>query len=107
MRLIDADALKEKMWRGEVDTREKIDEIIDNAPTVAYPFEKFRSMFCGTCQAYMRIEPDRPKGEWIKDNSGNHFCSECGSCALYHEIGTQIESRFCPNCGADMRGKEI
>ena len=48
----------------------------------------------------------RPQGEWIKDNSGDRFCSECGSCALYHEIGTIFESRFCPNCGADMRGKE-
>ena len=36
----------------------------------------------------------RPQGEWIKDNSGDRFCSECGSCALYHEIGTIFESRF-------------
>ena len=34
VRLIDANALKEKMWRSEVDTREKIVDIIDNAPTV-------------------------------------------------------------------------
>lgn len=46
---------------------------------------------------------ERPKGEWIKDNSGNRFCSECGSSALYHEIGLIIESRFCPNCGAKMK----
>lgn len=52
------------------------------------------------CQAY---EKARSKGEWIKDNSGDRFCSECGSCALYHEIGVKIESRFCPNCGADMQ----
>ena len=47
---------------------------------------------------------ERPQGEWIKDNSGNRFCSECGSCALYHEIGLKFESRFCPNCGAKMNG---
>lgn len=47
---------------------------------------------------------ERPQGEWIKDNSGNRFCSECGSSALYHEIGLQIESRFCPKCGAYMKG---
>lgn len=61
-----------------------VHRIIDNAPPV----------------------PERPQGAWIKDNSGDRFCSECGSCALYHEIGLKIESRFCPNCGADMRGKE-
>ena len=47
---------------------------------------------------------ERPQGEWIKDNSGNRFCSECGSPALYHEIGLIFESRFCPNCGAKMKG---
>ena len=49
---------------------------------------------------------ERSQGEWIKDNSGDRFCSECGSCALYHEIGLIFESRFCPYCGADMRGEE-
>ena len=33
-RLIDADALKEKICRSDVSTREKISNIIDNAPTV-------------------------------------------------------------------------
>lgn len=54
---------------------------IDNAPTV---------------------EPK--KGEWITDKSGDHFCSECRKSALYHEIGVKIESRFCPYCGASMKG---
>ena len=49
----------------------------------------------------------RPQGEWIKDNSGDRFCSVCGKSALYHEIGLIIESRFCPNCGADMYGGGI
>lgn len=34
MRLIDADELKEVIYRSSVDTREKINNIIDNAPTV-------------------------------------------------------------------------
>lgn len=33
MRLIDADVLMEKIWREEVDTREKIADIIKNVPT--------------------------------------------------------------------------
>jgi hypothetical protein len=47
-------------------------------------------------------QPERKKGEWI-DKSGGiegawNYCSVCGEQAidLYD---------FCPNCGADMRGK--
>lgn len=60
--------------------------------------EKSKSDFLELCK-----NEERTQGEWIKDNSGNRFCSECGSSALYHEIGLIIESRFCPNCGCDMR----
>lgn len=66
-------------------------DLVENAPTV---------------DAIVNTIEVRPQGEWIKDNSGNRFCSECGSSALYHEIGIIIESRFCPNCGADMRGEK-
>ena len=55
-------------------------------------------------QAISKLESDTtPQGEWIKDNSGNRFCSECGNSALYHEIGLKFESRFCPNCGLSMK----
>lgn len=40
---------------------------------------------------------ERPKGEWIFID-GQHVCSKCN---LYNGV----ESDFCPNCGADMRGK--
>lgn len=40
--------------------------------------------------------PEREKGEWIYTD-GQHVCSKCN---LYNGI----ESDFCPNCGADMRG---
>lgn len=41
------------------------------------------------------------KGEWIDMGSGQ-VCSEC------HEIqyGYDNYRRYCPNCGADMRGEE-
>ncbi len=74
MRPIDADTLREVLRRFfPVEVLEGIEpktlfaqimHDIDNAPTVAYPFEKFKTMLCGTCQAYMRIEPERPQ-EWI------------------------------------------
>jgi len=57
-------------------------------------------------------EPERKKGEWIKEDlsgyltpGGNsiYHCSECG-----HTEGPWPHPRltnFCPNCGADMRGE--
>lgn len=108
--LISREALKEEMQKADIkandyETLAKMYEnCVDNAPTVAYPFEKFRTMFCGTCQAYMRIEPQRPQGEWVPD-AGGYQCNKCFDHAL--EInGIEIRSNFCPNCGADMRGKD-
>ena len=43
---------------------------------------------------------ERKRGEWVSLN-GWITCSECGSEPPNE---TNIESDFCPNCGADMRG---
>ena len=50
---------------------------------------------------------ERERGEWI-----NGRCKCCGEKALYeHYYGTdgmeycRALSNFCPNCGADLRGK--
>lgn len=59
------------------------------------------------------------KGEWIKTQSGDKdfpesiVCSRCKEENSYLEFDehhepihkTFIKSKFCPNCGADMRGK--
>ena len=37
-------------------------------------------------------------GEWIDKGSLSCRCSNCG-------CKSSKESNFCPNCGADMRGK--
>lgn len=119
VRLIDADELKKAIeplannhtvvscaYRNMLD-------IIDNAPTVEphylsdLPDETIKSLqtvAIDVSDGFVVFERKRPQGEWIKDNSGDRFCSVCGKSALYHEIGLMIESRFCPNCGADMQG---
>ena len=49
--------------------------------------------------------PDREKGEWELDESDNSVrCKKCG-CFLYPSDISDGEAHFCPNCGADMRGK--
>ena len=62
-------------------------------------------------------QPERKKGKWIRhntyhgdDTSGyvdpDWRCSECGKQAMVNEWMMYDLSDFCPNCGADMRGKE-
>ena len=53
------------------------------------------------------------KGEWIesKERSKHWYCSVCGGIHTDPETGKWREIfdykyPFCPNCGADMRGKE-
>jgi hypothetical protein len=52
------------------------------------------------------------RGEWIHgctDGAGTEFCycSACGEDALKDKGGYTEFSRYCPNCGADMRGIEV
>lgn len=101
MRLIDADALNEEFKEvyplatnemgGVVNKR--IYEIIDNAPTVLHD-----NYSLGYQDGVKKVLSERPKGEWIED-SGNIACSHCHTIWLYRRTD------FCPNCGADMRGK--
>lgn len=103
-RLIDADALK-KVLCEEYDAREhyigeKMLKAIDNAPAVEYTFEEaFQKTVCEQ-KLYC---PHRPQGEWIFRNGvtcvGYYKCSNCGEVE-------RAEKNYCPNCGADMRGKK-
>ena len=96
MRAIDADALMEHKYitNSDGDTIGErwyvTFEEIESAPT---------------------IEPERKKGKWIWLSSTydrvpcemKFMCSEC-----HHEVITHDSDpweRFCPNCGADMRGE--
>lgn len=50
------------------------------------------------------VQPERKRGKWIsRKNEPKHkywwTCSECQGRFNY-------EWKFCPNCGADMRGEE-
>lgn len=50
------------------------------------------------------VESNRPKGEWIKRSSvGNWECSLCGNDIITSEQKL-ANYKYCPNCGADMRG---
>ena len=54
------------------------------------------------------IKLERPQGEWKVNNYGEHVCPICGHYALYDECQDndyyEVQSNFCPECGADLRG---
>ena len=81
MRLIDADALEEEFMKHH-----PVGDggLIAKAPTVE----------------------ERPKGKWVID--GHHrICTHCNTFTCIEDReGVTLPDRFCPNCGADMRGEE-
>ena len=50
---------------------------------------------------------ERPKGEWIKDESSSiaYRCSNCEVLQHWSPIKNG-KYNFCPNCGADTRGED-
>ena len=50
---------------------------------------------------------ERKQGEWIEyeklTDNGGYIWKKCSCCS---EDMQGVESKFCPNCGADMRGNE-
>lgn len=88
MRLIDGDELLEHAYRDRLDTRERIADMIRNAPTIDYVVQKV---------------PIRAKGKWI-DALNTEIC-ECSLCGfICHEYYSYFN--YCPFCGADMRESE-
>ena len=105
MRLIDADALKDKLQQHHdfyvmayggfgkmpIGEKKRVDEITNciaevvNAPT---------------------IEPK--KGHWIYHPDDLFPTESTQECSVCHEeeFMSLCNENFCPNCGADMRGEE-
>jgi len=57
-------------------------------------------------------QPERKKGHWI-GGDGSYICSECNGSPMdfidtmgaSFDIYVETPMNYCPNCGADMRGK--
>ena len=100
-RLIDANELKKelKKWFPEftlegIEAKTLFNQIlqdIDNAPTIT----PFASVEYETIREY-----ERPHGEWKITLNDLYTCSYCGN------YGNPRFFKFCPYCGADMRGGE-
>lgn len=44
-------------------------------------------------------------GHWINENFYTR-CSACGNMAIYDKYGQEVESDYCPRCGAKMDGAQ-
>ncbi len=111
MRLIDLDAKEPYLLDGRYSIG-----IPGNVSTVEPNDTMFKEWFCPDCQerknsykaGYKQAIIDgktnysRPQGEWKTPTSifkGNYFCNNCNGFVI-------DKSKYCPNCGAEMRGKE-
>lgn len=111
IRLIDANALLKSLKSGcencsDANTNwcehcckiNDFEDLIDNAPTIEYPFYKEAYQ-----TGYEEGKNERPQGEWIEykeDNEIRFFCSIC------QVTKGQAVNNFCACCGADMRGEK-
>lgn len=57
-------------------------------------------------------QPERKKGKWIheikhhksEEQEFDYYEIRCSECGVFKRIGWS-DARYCPNCGADMRGE--
>ena len=105
-RCIDADALEE-LFREVIGGIAKKPEMNGNLEHMV----RASAMVIEMIQDAPTIEP-RKKGKWLPDNNSLYemrfVCSECHESEVVPTIGfTKYKPiwDFCPNCGADMRGR--
>lgn len=86
-RLIDADALLEHVWRDQLDSRERIAELVEFMPTI-------------------EEQQAPPPAHWIPIrrgergySAGGFRCSQCGT----PDYG-RGRTNYCSQCGAWMHG---
>lgn len=111
MRLIDADALYERLKADEELARDRVIDTPNYFPNGAVNPSAIRYMAQLSertrfkeivCNAPTVDVPDRKVGEW-EFEPGAKYCSRCGWLFSY-EAGLEEDWDYCPNCGARMEG---
>ena len=46
------------------------------------------------------------RGRWINENFCTR-CSACGNMTIYDKYSREVESDYCPHCGAKMDGGDL
>ena len=80
---------------------EKMDDLISRQALCEYALnQKDKSVSPNDIMRFPSAQPERKIGTWTKDAS----CPFCGFKPWYERDIHTLS--FCPNCGADMRGKQ-
>lgn len=95
MRLIDADLLDEEVMHLFI--------TITGKPKQHTVVNECKSSFRRMIEEQPTVEPVR--GEWLECQTNNGYY-ECSSCGRLHNKFYQGKTKYCPNCGADMRGEK-
>jgi hypothetical protein len=83
-----------------ISRQQAIDTIMGQPPEPHYP-----SWYAAQIEKLPSAQPGRKKGKWIyhpdweDDGECPYECSECG-------MGSDYTTKYCPRCGADMRGEQ-
>ncbi len=76
-------------------------EVLRDIPTV----EERREGRWVPVDSYSAFGGDEETWEAHGNPIAYHYCSECDEGAQINEFGDEILSKFCPNCGAKMKGE--
>lgn len=98
MRMIDADALIDRMYHDAFETDTDMQKW-DSGCWIRY------KMFENAIDDAPTIDIDRPKGEWIMHIDDLFPCESTQECSVCHveQLINGNDDNFCPYCGADMR----
>lgn len=84
--------------------------------TLAEEVERIKREITNIFAEQMPVQPfaqaERMKGRWVKDEEASsqhsesiYVCSACNNMEAWGEVEKNT-FKFCPNCGADMRGEQ-
>ena len=90
---------------------EEIDDMISNIAFTSPYQREIEAIVVGMERTRDRVE-DAPaadvapvrRGEWLLRHVGHGHYWECSACHTNPCIYVTKDTKFCPNCGADMRG---
>ena len=91
----------EEMWNDIGEKQEGGWVFVDNSEYTTDVFNEELAEHLVVNKGYRK----QKEGEWKYNEDCDCFvCSVCGNSALNNYRGLSVNSNFCPNCGAHMKG---
>lgn len=88
-------------------SRQEAIAVVEGCGEYILPNGIFRSDVLYALKKLPSAQPERKKGKWERiTNDDNGVDFRCSACHKYrfHNGEMRKKYKFCPNCGADMRG---